>query len=322
MRFGTDSIFRLEATWALTKEQLMEAIQKMLDEGLLLVKDGGLYASTAGQIAREKVWRKKGRRHPSLSSDTSEVKDIILALIHSGGDEYEHGAHPNLIDRTLYIYLCDTPQEVTNAALDALVADGYIQRGKHFIDAELLVSAVTPSGLRFYAQQVAPRLGLKPPATILAAVEPSTMPFDELGLPQMQADNLRYRWEEAERCMEARAWMSANIMLGSILEVVLPERLARVKHKAMAAASAPKDRKTKAPFPFERWKLADHIKVAAELGLIDPALTMHANALRETRNLVHPEVQMSEPSNPDGDITAVSKHVVIAVLAALARSKH
>jgi hypothetical protein len=318
--FGMESILRLEETWAFTPEQLQQTIKKMVEEDLVRVRDGFLFASTAGLIARERTWQKKGKRHPSLADGNVDPKDIILALIRSEGYEYQQSEHPSLTENHLDVYLFDMNQEVKAAALQGLVTDGLIRMGKHIMEQELPVSALTAAGLRSYAQQVAPRLGLKPPATILAPVEPEVLPFNELGLPRVQADNLRYRWQEAERCIEARAWMSANIMLGSILEVVLPDRLARIKQQAMAAKAAPKDRKTNTTIPFERWRLADCIKVAAELGLIDPALTKHANALRETRNLVHPEVQISERSSPDGDITAISKHVVLAVLAALTRS--
>jgi hypothetical protein len=318
--FGIEAILRLEETWAFTLEQLQPAIQKMVEEDLVRARDGYFFASTAGLIAREENWQKKGKRHPSLADGDVDSRDIILALIFSGGYEYQQSEHPSLTENCLDVYLFNMNQAVKAAALQQLVADGLIRRGKHIAMPELLVTSLTAAGLRSYAQQVAPRLGLKPPATILAPVEQENLPFNELGLPPIQADNLRYRWQEAERCMEARAWMCANIMLGSILEVVLPDRLARKKKAAMATTAAPKDRKTNAAIPLERWTLADCIKVAAELGLIDPALTRHANALRATRNLVHPEVQISERSSPDGDITAISKHVVLAVLAALARS--
>lgn len=318
--YSMESILRIEETWAFTPEQLHEALEKMAKENLVEFRDGYWLAKKAGLIAREKSWQKKGKRHPSLTDGSASPKDVVLALIRSEGHEYPDNEHPTLSESVLDIYLWDMTPEIKAAAIHDLATDGLIRREGHFANSELRISALTALGLRSYAQHVAPRLGLIPPASILAPVERELLPFTELGLPSNLADNLSYRWQEAERCMEARAWMSANIMLGSILEVVLPDRLARTKQQAMAAKAAPKDRKTNNPFPLERWKLADCIKVAAELGLIDSALTRHANALRETRNLVHPEVQINERSNPDGDITAISKQVVLAVLSALARS--
>lgn len=319
--YPMESFLRLESTWPFTPEQIQQAIQKMVDEELIEVRDSHWYTSTAvGRIARETAWQKQGKRHQALTDDTADLQDIILALIRSGGYEYEHSEHPSLTDNELDVYLYEFDSAAKCAALQALVENGLIRRGTHIMDSTLPMSSMTAAGLRSYAQKVVPRLGLKPPETILAPVEREILPFDELGLPPVQADNLRYRWQEAERCIEARAWMGANIMFGSILEVVLPERLARTKQKAMSAKAAPTDRKNNKTLPLDRWRLADCINVAAELGLIDPTLTRHANALRETRNLVHPEVQISERSSPDGDITAISKQVVLAVLAALARS--
>ncbi len=74
-------------------------------------------------------------------------------------------------------------------------------------------------GRRLYARDVVPRLGLRPPATVLAPIEPERLPFDNLGLDPTLADNLRYRWEEAGRCAGARAWLAATVLYVSILEV-------------------------------------------------------------------------------------------------------
>jgi hypothetical protein len=59
--------------------------------------------------------------------------------------------------------------------------------------------------------------------------------------------------------------------------------------------------------------LSDCIKVAAELHLIDSTLTRHADALRQTRNLIHPDRQMSERSQPEGGTPAVLRQVVLAM---------
>lgn len=112
------------------------------------------------------------------------------------------------------------------------------------------------------------RLGIKPPATILSPTEPERLLFDNLGLPPDLTDNLRYRWEEAERCETARAWLAANILYGSILEATLHGWLGRMKKQAMAAKAAPKKTSHRGTHEinFSRWGLNDLISVALELG--------------------------------------------------------
>ena len=315
--YGMESFLRIEATWAFDPAELQKSLERLALDGLIQAKDQYWHATLAGLVAREKRWQKTGRRHPALSDKAANPRDLILALVRSDAFEFEESENPSLTDTQIDVFLWDMPKATKEEALQELAAEGLVRRGGHIMDQQLAVVVMTALGLRYYAQQVAPRLGLIPPATILAPSELEVLPFDELGLAPAMADNLRYRWEEAERCMEARAWLSANIMLGSILEAVLSDWLGRSLPQAMAAKSAPKD-KSKAPLPMDRWKLAELIKVSAELGLIDLALTRHANALRENRNLVHPNRQILERSNPDGNLTAISKQVVAAVLAALA----
>jgi hypothetical protein len=179
---------------------------------------------------------------------------------------------------------------------------------------------LTADGRRQYAQEVVSRLGLKPPTSILAAGAPEHLPFEDLGLDQILADNLRFRWEEAERCTDARAWLAAAALYGSILEAVLPDWLRRDEARALRAINAPRDRQKQTVLPLSRWSLESLITVAAEFEYIDASLARHAQALRESRNLIHPDKHLRERSTPDGHLALISKQVVRAVLEALSRS--
>lgn len=319
-RYGLEHIMRTEATWAFTQEQIQDALTELHREQFVHAEGGYWCASTEGRIARERLWQKKGLRHPALRDASVSPNDLILALIASDGDEYQGHEHPSLPEQQLNIHLPDMPVDTKQAVLQELVTEGLIRRGTSPVNKDVAVSMLTAKGLRVYAQQVVPRLALQPPATILAAKEPVALPFDELGLSDALADNLRYRWEEADRCMGARAWLAANILFGSILEVVLPDWLDRVSPQATAARAAPRDKSKTKTLPIKEWKLSDCINVAAELQLIDSTLTRHADALRQTRNLIHPDRQMSERSQPEGGTTAVSRQVVLAILEAMART--
>jgi hypothetical protein len=104
------------------------------------------------------------------------------------------------------------------------------------------------------------------------------------------------------------------------LELVLRDWLRRDEPAAKAANAAPKDRRTRQVLPLDDWSSAELIKVAAELQHLDPSLARHANAVRDTRNLIHPDRQIRERSAPDGDVAQITQQVVRAVLQALARA--
>jgi len=323
VRFGTDSFRSLEAAWGYELEELLPCLESMRGQGLIDFVEGGYVSTKAGRAARERRWQKKGLRHPSLTLRSAAIKDVLVALIFSGGYESE-GEYKNSLNMdSLEIFLPDVPPGNVEQAVQALIDEGIVRRGRHIMSNDIIVITLSPEGRRFYAHQVVARLGIKPPATILSAVEPERLLFDSLGFPRELADNLRYGWEEAERCEAARAWLASNILYGSILEAVLHGWLGRMQPKAFAAKSAPTKSTAngKQSVPFAQWTLRDLISVAVELGLIDSTLTRHATALRENRNLVHPVRQLKERSEPDSMLTAISKQVVIAVLSTMASSK-
>ncbi|SFK46009.1 hypothetical protein [Azotobacter beijerinckii] len=322
--FGLEHIRRVEATWAFDASQIVSMLKQMESEGLVASPTTPDYwcATYKGLIERERRWQKRGFRHPSLDPGATDPRDVVIALLRSSGYELELGSNTlSLSEYQVGVYIWHLDKFALDTVIERLIDDGLIKRDRHIFNRDLIMVTLTADGLRYYAHTVVPRLGLRPPATILAAATPERLPFEELGLDPTLADNLRFRWEEATRCSEARAWLAATALYGSILEVVLPDWLGRHKERAMAAAAAPRDRRDSSKiFPLEKWSTSDLIKVAAELGFIDFALTRHAHALRESRNMIHPDRQLRERANPDADLTLISRQVVLAVLAALARA--
>ncbi|MCG5078799.1 hypothetical protein [Paraburkholderia tagetis] len=321
-----EGIRHVEATWVFSPTELIDELHRMENEGLVLRRDGfggdirEYWESTrAGQIAREMRWQKCERRDPALSSQTSAAEDLIIAVIASGGSEYEALSGAGLMAEALGVYLSRWSETVCETTLNALIERGLVRRDDQDLVGWPFRLMLTADGRRRYAHDVVPRLGLRPPATILAPSEHERLPCDDLGLEPALADNLRYRWEEAGRCKEAHAWLAATALYGSILEVVLPDWLGRDIDRARAARAAPLDRH-KQVLPLGDWPLAALIKVAVELAFIDESLGRHAQALRESRNLIHPDRQIRERSTPNGDLVAISKRVVHAVLDALARA--
>lgn len=97
---------------------------------------------------------------------------------------------------------------------------------------------------------------------------------------------VRLRWVEAQTCMHAQSHTAAIVMMGSVLEGLLTARI-RFDDTARAAARAPKRRDGALVDP-SRWKLAEMIDVALELGWLKPGRAKFGHEIRELRNTVHP----------------------------------
>lgn len=308
---------RSEAAWDFSPTEIDVELDRMRGQGLIMSSLApGWIASEAGQISRERRWQALGRRHSALSDPSSAIDDLVVAIVKSGGAQSENEARLHLLDHELDVYLCGVAPADRQAALERLISQGLITRDFDLRDLVLLNGSplrTTPDGDRYYARQVVPRLGICPPATILAPDTEERLPFDELGLDPVAADNLRFRWEEAQRCMGARAWFAATLLFGSILELVLLDCLHRNVSRATAAKCAPRGR-------IEEWPLAKMIEVAAELGYLDNAIDKFADGLRGTRNFIHPARHIRERGTPDEHVAALARQTVHAVFDALARA--
>jgi hypothetical protein len=101
---------------------------------------------------------------------------------------------------------------------------------------------------------------------------------------------LKFRFQEAIRCYNAKAYMATVILLGSILEGVLLDKIESDKKKAGRAVAAKKDKKGDA-LDFKEWPLSSMIDTALELGWIRLDAKKFCDPLREYRNMIHPYEQ-------------------------------
>jgi hypothetical protein len=127
---------------------------------------------------------------------------------------------------------------------------------------------------------------------------------------------LTFRWAEAQRCFKAEAYLSSIIMMGSILEGVLPYKVEQNHGLAKQAKAAPRD-KTGATKPIQEWSLSALIDAAHELGWLQGDVKRFSHALRESRNYVHPYAQRLSKDSPDGDTCRICWQVVRAAVADL-----
>ena len=138
--------------------------------------------------------------------------------------------------------------------------------------------------------------------------------FLSIGLSPEVGKILKNRWDEAQHCGKAGAYLSAIIIMGSILEGLLFGIFQQNPAEANKCTSAPKDPKTKKIKKFSDWKLAEMIDVAHQIGWFNPDVQKFSHALRDFRNLIHPYQQMTTNIYPDADTYQISWSVVQAAV--------
>ncbi len=119
------------------------------------------------------------------------------------------------------------------------------------------------------------------------------------------------RWLEAQRCQQAGAYLAAVVMMGSILEALLLARAFMGLAIACQAKSAPKDRAGKVK-AVQDWNLSSLVDVAVELGWLKFDRGKFSHALRESRNVVHPWVELTSKVSFDEPTCRVSWEVLVA----------
>ena len=142
--------------------------------------------------------------------------------------------------------------------------------------------------------------------------------FLALGLDMGVGELLALRWREAQICVDNEAYLSATIVMGSLLEGLLLGVLMNRPAIANCSPTAPKDPTGKVKH-FKDWTLSQMIDVAHSVGWIDPDVKGFSHALREFRNLVHPYHQLAARADPDADTCRISWFVVQAAVNDLAR---
>ena len=102
------------------------------------------------------------------------------------------------------------------------------------------------------------------------------------------------RWRECTKCIAADVPMAATVMMGGLLEALLLARINREpgKRPIFTAKAAPEDRSKKTK-PLSEWMLKDFIDVVHELGWMTVSAKDVGAVLRDYRNYIHPQKQLS-----------------------------
>jgi hypothetical protein len=102
------------------------------------------------------------------------------------------------------------------------------------------------------------------------------------------------RWDECVRCLEAEVSLAATVMMGGLLEALLLARINRETDKKaiFTARTAPQNYLKKVK-PLPEWMLKDFIDVVHELGWISVSAKDVGVVLRDYRNYIHPQKQLT-----------------------------
>jgi hypothetical protein len=184
---------------------------------------------------------------------------------------------------------------------------------------EYLNQIMRVEGIEVMLKGVEPQLAARPPGVSVAPPNKPIEPppdFGKLVSDSDLASVLSFRWQEVQRCVRVEAYLSAVVMMGSILEGVLLHKVEQDFRNANQAKAAPKDKSGKTR-PIQDWGISSLIDVAHELGWLQGDVKRFSHALRESRNVVHPYVQRLLNERPDKDTCSICWQVVRAAVADL-----
>ncbi len=136
-------------------------------------------------------------------------------------------------------------------------------------------------------------------------------------LPHLKA-SIELRWKEAQKCQYTECYTSAIIMMGSILEALLLARALLSPEITYRASKAPK-KNGKSP-AIQDWTLNQLVDVAVEVKWLKTDRGKFSHTLRESRNVVHPWVEVSTHANFDEATCKTSWEVLKASVDDLLKS--
>jgi hypothetical protein len=123
-------------------------------------------------------------------------------------------------------------------------------------------------------------------------------PFQPLIADPKMRGILRRRWQECVICVKQGAALGAVVMMGGLLEGMLLARINQLPNQTpvFTASKAPKDKAGKT-LPLTGWMLKNYIDVAHELGWITTTAKDVGEVLRDYRNYIHPQKELSHSVN-------------------------
>jgi hypothetical protein len=318
--YGIDAFyFNSDELTEYSCQELQTELETLVSEGLLRKENDRHYWSTKnGKIGRNKYLGQRGiLQKPLVEQQAFPLEDLILAIVASSRVDFCSGFDNVPID-AVAIYLHTYSDEEIKTALEKLTNTELIKTSEYYPKEAV---HITGRGLHKYKTETRLKLGLGSTEGIcrlLSAPEKDER-FSGLGFDTALQENLEKRWNEMRACADNGAYLAACIMLGSILEGALLAKLKANISAAMTCEKAPKDRAGSVK-SLNDWTLAEYILVATELRYIPKSVEKHSHELRDTRNLVHPQKQISDCIDVDESLYRISKEVAETVISTLSSS--
>lgn len=133
--------------------------------------------------------------------------------------------------------------------------------------------------------------------------------FEQLPVDGAMSRLLVARMEEAQRCVDNSAYLSAVILCGSVLEGIC---LGYGTHHPEAVNKGYVARYSKPAPQFFDWKLSQWIEVLGRISVLSQNVVKFGTALRDFRNYIHPQEQLANRFNPDKHTARIAFQVVVA----------
>jgi hypothetical protein len=156
---------------------------------------------------------------------------------------------------------------------------------------------------------------------VAPSVEPASPQFQSLISDPKMLGILERRWKETLACQRVGADLAATVMLGGLLEALFLARINRLTNLApvFTAAKAPRDKAGKSK-PLKEWGLKDYLDVANELGWIRQSAKDVGQVLRDYRNYIHPEKELSHGVTVVAEDTAMFVKVFSSIAEQIIKS--
>jgi hypothetical protein len=116
-------------------------------------------------------------------------------------------------------------------------------------------------------------------------------------MPSLE-DVISRRWLDAQKCVHQHMYLAAIVLMGSILEGLILARVTLSPSIAYQSGVVPKDKNNR-PKQYNDWSLSELINVATDVGWIKRDRGKFGHALRESRNIVHPWVEVTTKADLD-----------------------
>lgn len=156
---------------------------------------------------------------------------------------------------------------------------------------------------------------------VAPSVDPPRPQFGSLITDPKMLGILERRWAETLACKRVSADLAATVMLGGLLEALFLARINRLPNLApvFTASAAPRDKAGKTR-PLKEWGLKDYLDVAKELGWIRQSAKDVGQVLRDYRNYIHPEKELSHGITVVAEDTAMFVNVFSSIAEQIIKS--